>query len=125
MNTDSIEKSVFLRAPRARIWKALSNIEEFGDWFGVRLDGPFEPGTRLHGKVTLKGYENAPFEIIIDQVEPERLLSWRWHPNATDPKADYSKEPTTLVTFELQDASGGTRLNIKDSGFNAIPQARR
>ncbi len=125
MNTDRIEKTVLLRVPRTRIWRALSNVDEFGKWFGVKLDGTFEPGTRLHGKITHKGYEHVPFEIIVDRVEPERVLSWRWHPNAVDIKTDYEDEPTTLVTFQLQDMPTGTRLDIVESGFDAIPEARR
>src|SRR5262245_53115548 len=112
MSTDRIEKNVFLRAPRARIWKALSDADAFGEWFGVKLNGSFAPRAHLRGKITHKGYENYPFEMTIDQIEPERLLSWRWHPNAVDPKVDYSDEPTTLVVFELEDAPGGTRLKI-------------
>src|SRR5688572_21687161 len=101
--TDRIEKKVLLRAPRARVWRALADAEEFGRWFGVVMAGPFSPGARLKGKITHKGYEDAPFEITIEKMEPERLFSYRWHPYAIDPKVDYSSEPTTLVTFELAD----------------------
>ena len=125
MSTDQIKKSVFLQAPRARVWKALSDTNEFGNWFGVKLNGPFVPGSYLRGKITHKGYEHYPFEITIDRVEPERLLSWRWHPNAVDSKVDYSKEPMTLVVFELEDAPGGTRLTVVESGFDGIPESRR
>ena len=125
MNTDRIERSVLLRAPRARIWEAISDPKAFGDWFGVKLDGSFAPGSRLHGKVTHKGYENYPFEIIVDRVEPERLLSWRWHPHALDLKKDYSSEPTTLVRFDLEDAPGGTRFKVTESGFDSLPESRR
>jgi uncharacterized protein YndB with AHSA1/START domain len=125
MSTDRIEKSVFLRAPRSRVWQALSDKDAFGEWFGVKLDGQMKPGARLRGKVTHPGYEDAPFEITIDRMEPERLLSWRWHPNAVDPKKDYSGEPSTLVVFELEDAPGGTRLSVVESGFDGIPLPRR
>jgi len=125
MSTNQIKETVFLPEPRARVWKALSDTSEFGNWFGVKLSGPFVPGAHLRGKVTHKGYEHYPFEITIDRVEPERLLSWRWHPNAVDPKVDYSSEPTTLVIFELEDAPGGTRLSLVESGFDGIPQSRR
>jgi uncharacterized protein YndB with AHSA1/START domain len=125
MSTDRIEKSVVLRAPRTQVWRALSDINAFGQWFGVRLDGPFAPGARLGGKVTHPGYEDAPFEMTIDRIEPERLLSWRWHPNAVDPRKDYSAEPTTLVEFKLDDAPGGTKLTVAESGFDAIPESRR
>jgi uncharacterized protein YndB with AHSA1/START domain len=125
MSTDRIEKSVLLHAPRAQVWRALSDVEAFNDWFGVKLNGSFAPGQRLQGKITHKGYENLPFEITIDRMDPERLLSWRWHPNAVDPKKDYSAEPSTLVSFHLEDAGDGTRLTIVESGFDDIPVSRR
>src|SRR5262245_23048192 len=125
MSTDRIEKSVLLRAPRARVWRALADAEAFGQWFGVKLNGSFAPGVRLRGQVLHKGYEHCPFEITIERMEPERLFSWRWHPNATDPKADYSAEPTTLVVFELQEVEDGTLLTVVESGFDGIPLARR
>ena len=58
-------------------------------------------------------------------MEPLKLLSFRWHPYAIEPGGDYSKEPTTLVTFELEEVRGGTRLTITESGFDRIPLERR
>ena len=124
-STDRIEKSVVLRAPRARVWRALADADAFGQWFGVRLAGPIEPGARLSGRITHEGYEHLPFEITIDRMEPEHLLSWRWHPNAIETDVDYSDEPTTLVVFELADVDGGTRLTVVESGFDGIPLSRR
>jgi uncharacterized protein YndB with AHSA1/START domain len=122
MSEDRIEKRIFLRASRARVWRAISDAGEFGEWFGVKLDGSFAPGARLRGKVTHPpGYEHVPFELTIERMEPERLLSWRWHPYAVDPNADYSGEPTTLVVFELEEAAGGTMLTVVESGFEGIP----
>lgn len=125
MTADRIEKSVLLRVPRARVWRALADTEAFGQWFGVKLNGSFTPGARLQGQITHKGYEHVPFVITIHRMEPERLLSWRWHPHAIDPKVDYSTEPTTLVVFELKDAPEGTLLTVVESGFEGIPPARR
>lgn len=125
MNQDRIEKSVTIRAPRARVWRALADAEAFGEWFGMKLSGPFSPGARLEGKITHKGYEHLTMQITIERVEPERLLSWRWHPHPIDPEIDYSKEPTTLVIFELADAADGTLVRVVESGFEAIPLARR
>jgi uncharacterized protein YndB with AHSA1/START domain len=124
-STDRIERQILLRAPRARVWRALADVEQFGNWFGVTLNGSFAPGARLRGKVMHPGYEHVPFEITIERMEPERLLSWRWHPHAIDPKTDYSAEPTTLVAFELADAPEGTLLKVSESGFDGIPLARR
>lgn len=124
-DTDRIEKQVMLRSPRARVWRALTNADEFGAWFGAKVAGPFTPGARVRGQVTHQGYEHLTLEITIERMEPERLLSWRWHPHAIDPATDYAPEPTTLVTFELQDAPGGTLLTVIESGFDGIPLARR
>ena len=136
MSTDRIEKKILLKAPRARVWRALSDSTEFGTWFGMRFDGPFEPGTKMTGAIVptkvnadvAKGqqkYEGLPIEITIEQMEPERLLSFRWHPGAVDPKVDYSREPTTLVVFTLEEAPGGVLLTVSESGFDQIPLARR
>jgi uncharacterized protein YndB with AHSA1/START domain len=125
MSLDRIERRILLRAPRGRVWRALADAESFSQWFGVKMEGPFVPGARLRGTVTHKGYEHVPFEITIERMEPERLFSWRWHPNAKDPKADYSNEPTTLVVFELEEAPDGTLLTVVESGFEGIPLARR
>jgi uncharacterized protein YndB with AHSA1/START domain len=91
----------------------------------VKLKGPFSPGARLRGQVTHPGYEHVAFEITIERMEPEKLLSWRWHPHTIDPQLDYSAEPTTLVVFELADAPEGTLLTVVESGFDGIPLARR
>jgi uncharacterized protein YndB with AHSA1/START domain len=124
--TDRIERKVLLRAPRARVWQALSNAEEFGSWFGVRLQGKtFAPGQRTQGTITHPGYEYIVFEVCIERMEPEKLLAWRWHPAAVEQGVDYSSEPTTLVTFELEDAEGGTLLTVVESGFDNVPPHRR
>jgi uncharacterized protein YndB with AHSA1/START domain len=123
--TDRIEKSVVLRAPRAQVWRAIAEAEAFGRWFGVELAGSFAPGVRVAGRITHEGYEHVPFEITIEAMEPERLLSWRWHPNSVETGVDYGAEPTTLVVFELDDVDEGTRLTVVESGFDGIPLARR
>jgi uncharacterized protein YndB with AHSA1/START domain len=126
-NTDRIERSVVISAPRERVWRALSNAEEFGAWFGARLQGQtFAPGKRARGQITYPGYEHVYFDVVIDRVEPQDLLSYRWHPYAVDPAVDYSKEEPTLVTFTLKDAPGnGTLLTVVESGFDKVPPHRR
>lgn len=125
MSTDRLEKRILLRAPRARVWRALADAAAFGEWFGVKLEGSFAPGVRLQGQVLHPGFEHVPFEITIERMEPERLFSWRWHPHAIDPQIDYSIEPTTLVVFELEATAEGTVLTVVESGFDGIPLARR
>jgi uncharacterized protein YndB with AHSA1/START domain len=125
-STDRIERKVLIDAPRARVWRAVSDAGEFGDWFGVDFQGKtFVAGKHVQGKITHPGYQHLTMEVLIEQVVPEQLLSWRWHPAAIDPKVDYSQEPTTLVEFELKDADGGTLLTVVESGLDKIPLARR
>ena len=123
--TDRIEKQVMLKAPRSRVWKALTTAEEFGAWFGAKLTGTFAPGARIRGPVTIEKYAHLTLEFTVEEMVAERRFSWRWHPNAIDPKADYSSEPSTLVVFELEDAPGGTLLRVVETGFDRIPLARR
>jgi uncharacterized protein YndB with AHSA1/START domain len=124
-STDHIEKTVVLRAPLSRVWRALADSREFGTWFRAALDGPFVAGETTRGHITHPGYEHLKMEIEVERMEPERLLSFRWHPNAIDPERDYSAEPTTLVEFRIEEVPEGTRLTVTESGFDRIPAARR
>ena len=123
--TDRIEKEIVLRAPRARVWRALTDSAEFGAWFGVAFEGAFGAGQSVRGKLTFKGYTHVTLEVLVERIEPERLFSYRWHPYAIDPKLDFSAEPMTLVEFCLEEAPGGTRLSIVESGFDRLPAHRR
>ncbi len=123
--TNTIEKQILLQAPRPRVWRAIADSQEFGRWFRAEFDGPFTPGARLTARITYPGYEHLTMQVQIERVEPERLLSYRWHPTATDTSVDYSNEPTTLVEFRLEEVEGGTRLTVVESGFDRIPLARR
>jgi uncharacterized protein YndB with AHSA1/START domain len=136
MNTDRIEKKILLHAPLKRVWRALSDSTEFGTWFGMKFDSPFSPGAKVRGAIVptkvnaevakaQKEHEGTPFEIVIEQMEPERLFSFRWHPFAIERGVDYSAEPTTLVEFALEAAADGVMLTVTESGFDQIPLARR
>jgi len=123
---DRIEKQIVLKAPRSRVWRAIADPLQFGDWFKVDMTGvEFKAGQPARGKMTYPGYEGQPFELTVDRIEPERLFSFRWHPYGIDPNVDYSSEPMTLVEFLLEDLDQGTRLTISESGFENIPLARR
>jgi uncharacterized protein YndB with AHSA1/START domain len=125
-STDRIERMIRLKAPRSRVWRALSDSKEFGAWFGVDFKGkPFVAGATLQGQITYPGFEHLVMEVVIEQMVPQRLLSWRWHPAAIEPGVDYSQEPMTLVVFEIADADEGVSLRVVESGFDKIPPARR
>ena len=120
-----IEKQIELNAPVSRVWRALTDYREFGEWFGVKLDGPFMPGEISTGRITYPGYEHLKWEAAVQKIERERLFSFTWHPYAVDPKVDYSKEPATLVEFRLEPKDKGTVLYLTESGFDALPKDRR
>jgi uncharacterized protein YndB with AHSA1/START domain len=136
MSVDRIEKEVLLHAPRERVWRAIADSAEFGTWFGMRFEGPFQPGAAMRATVVgtavdaqvaeaQRAHGAAPFEIVIDRIEPQRLFSFRWHPYAMKPGEDYSSEPTTLIAFELAEEPEGVRLTVSESGFDRLPEARR
>jgi uncharacterized protein YndB with AHSA1/START domain len=136
MQTDRIEKKILLRAPRGRVWRALSDSAEFGSWFGVKFDGAFTPGASMRGVIVgttvnaevakaQREYNHIPFEITIERMEPESLFSFRWHPFAVEAGVDYSAEPTTLVVFAIEEIAEGVLLTVTESGFDRIPLERR
>lgn len=136
MDTERIEKRILLQAPLNRVWRAISDSTEFGAWFGMKFDSPFAPGAVMRGVIVptavdpevakaQKPHEGKAVEIVIEQMEPDRLFSFRWHPFAIEPGVDYSAEPTTLITFALEQAANGVMLTITESGFDQIPLARR
>ena len=129
-DTDRIERSIVIDAPRERVWRALSNAEEFGAWFGADLKGQsFALGQRVRGRMGQcghEGHENVWFDVVIERMEPPELLSWHWHPYAIDPAVDYAAEPPTQVVFTLRAAPGqGTLLTVVESGFDRVPPHRR
>lgn len=136
MASNEIRKQAVLRAPVERVWQAITDAGKFGEWFGVRFDGPFEAGKRVTGKITptkvdrevaklQEPHAGKPFEWVVESLQPESRAAFRWHPFAIDPKVDYSGEPMTRIEFLLEDVDKGTRLTIVESGFDAIPAERR
>jgi uncharacterized protein YndB with AHSA1/START domain len=136
MTPDRIEKSVILRAPLERVWRAIADSTQFGTWFGVAFDGPFVAGSHLTGRIVptrvdpevaqlQRPHEGKSFTFYVEDIEPMRRIAFRWHPYAVEPGIDYAREPTTLIVFEIKQAETGTLLVITESGFSNIPLERR
>ena len=123
--SDAIVKQVELKAPVSRVWRAITDHREFGEWFRVDLEAPFVVGEEARGKVLHPGYEHVTWKATIRTMEPEHLFAFNWRPYAIDPTKDYSAEPYTLVEFRLEPIASGTRLTITESGFDGIPEYRR
>ncbi|HZA51169.1 MAG TPA: SRPBCC family protein, partial [Myxococcaceae bacterium] len=143
---DRIEKRVILRAPVSRVWQAIADAQEFGRWFGMKLDGPFVAGKAITGtfdeglnEAAIADYQkslglppskvkmperNAVF-CTVERIEPEHYFSFRWIPYGIDAEADPENEPTTLVEFRLEKVAEGTLLTIVESGFSRVPAHRR
>ena len=122
---DRIEKRIEIAAPVSRVWTALTDSQQFGEWFLVKMDGPFVAGEPIGGQITHPGYEHVRMEIVVKEISPETCFSYTWHPYSVDPKKDYSKEASTLVEFRLEATAGGTLLTLTESGFEKIPSDRR
>jgi uncharacterized protein YndB with AHSA1/START domain len=122
--TDCIEKRIELKAPISRVWRALTDYREFGEWFLVKIEDPFVAGQIARGQITHPGYEHVPWQVVIVAMEPEHLFSFKWHPYAVDPQVDYSKETPTLVEFRLEKTVDGTLLTLIESGFDKLPSHR-
>ncbi len=123
--TDRIEKRFEVSAKRSRVWRAISDANEFGAWFGMKLDRPFTAGATVFGRLTIPGYEHISLEMQVERIEPEGYFSYRWHPYPMNPEVDYAAEPTTLVEFRLEETAGGTAVTITESGFDRLPSTRR
>jgi uncharacterized protein YndB with AHSA1/START domain len=122
---DRIEKQIELRAPRSRVWKALTTAAQFGAWFGVKLEGEFAAKKQILGKITARGYEHVTMTVTVEEIEPQHTFSFRWIPYGIEPGVDYSSEKPTLVEFKLEELGSGTLLKVTESGFDQVPLARR
>jgi uncharacterized protein YndB with AHSA1/START domain len=126
MEPDCIEKQTELNAPVSRVWRALTDAQQFGAWFGVKLEGPFKAGEESHGPITRPGYDHLTWRAVIQQLDPEQYFAFTWHPYAVKADFDYSREVPTLVEFRLQaSARGGTLLDLSECGFSDLPDERR
>lgn len=121
---NSIEKEIQIKAPVAKVWKALTDAKLFGQWFGVNLHSDFVAGKTTKGRNTSKGFE-MEMTFQIKEIKPQTYFSYAWIPFPMDQSFDYSKEDPTLVEFFLEESSSGTLLKVKESGFNKITASRR
>lgn len=122
---DRIEKVVELAAPVSRVWRALTDHEEFGQWFRVRLDGPFEVGATTTGHITYPGHEHVKWESLTERMEHQQVFAFSWPPSAVDPDTNYGDDAKVTVEFRLQPTEGGTRLTIIETGFLQFPESKR
>jgi uncharacterized protein YndB with AHSA1/START domain len=74
----------------------------------------------VRGHSTYPGHEDARFDVLVERMDPERLFAFTWPAGGEAPEA-----PRTRVEFHLEPIPSGTRLTVIESGFDALPAARR
>lgn len=122
---DCIDKDIVIEAPVSRVWRAITDADEFSAWFGVRLESQFAVGSEMQGMMTNPKYAHIRLKLIVESIEPETRFAYRWLPYALDPEVDYSKETPTTVTFHLSPTESGTHLRVTECGFDKVPEWRR
>lgn len=127
VDTDRIERSILIQATRERVWRALTDAEQFGAWFGADLAGKsFKQGERTRGHFTSPSHADRFFDVVIERIEPQDRMAFFWHPYPVEPGIDYESEEPTLVSFHLEDAPGNAiLLTVVESGFDKVPPQRR
>jgi len=122
--SNTIEKSIEIKASRSRVWQALTDHQEFGTWFGIDIKAPFVVGEVSRGMMTIEGFTHVPWNSTIKAMEEPGYFAYTWHPYAVDPEVDYSGEPETLVEFWLEETSGTTSVKVRETGFDNLPPHR-
>ncbi len=120
-----IDKDIVIEAPVSRVWRAITDADEFSAWFGVKLESPFAVGAEMQGMMTNPKYAHIRLKLTVETIEPETRFAYRWLPYALDPEVDYSKETPTTVTFHLSPTEAGTHLRVTECGFDNVPEWRR
>ncbi len=118
--TDKIEKTIDLKAPVERVWRALTDHKEFGEWFRVALERPFVVGETTAGNITYEGHEHMRLEARVKTMDRNKLFAYSWCPVADQDGNGLLGGPETLVEFKLEAIESGTRLTIVESGFSVL-----
>jgi uncharacterized protein YndB with AHSA1/START domain len=107
---DEVRRTIEIRAPRERVWSALTEPNELIRWFPTeQADLDLRPG----GEASFVWEESAD-EAVIDVVEPPARLVFRWRPARLD-------RPYTTVSFDLEETEDGTTLTLLETGFASLP----
>lgn len=124
MENDSITRQIQIDADPQRVWDALADATAFGQWFRVKLDGPFAVGETTTGKMTYPGHEGAPWTSVTDVMDPPKRFVFRW-PNCPPGEEAGPNTVWQTVEFTLQPQDGGTLVTVTETGFAALPEDRR
>jgi uncharacterized protein YndB with AHSA1/START domain len=128
---DAIIAEIFIAAPPARVFQALTNAAQLKRWFSdpscpiklwamdARLGGRYRYATEK-GSVVVNNVSEFECYGEILEYDPPRLLVYTWMGNWHD---DLTRR--TVVRWELTPASGGTHVKVTHSGLAHLPIARK
>lgn len=109
----SVERSIWLAAPRERVWQALTEPEQIAQWL---LPPALGAQLRRDGAGTLLvclGPMEVPFARIALEEAPELL------------RTQILPDQVLTTTYRLEDARGGTQLSVTMAGFERLPAETR
>jgi uncharacterized protein YndB with AHSA1/START domain len=114
----SIERSVWIAAPRERVWRAITDPEQIGQWFspGTQWGGT---GLEVGGRMFVLDPESGAemYTQVVEAVEPPYRLVTRSMPEPP--------EVVHVTTWQLEEENGGTRLVLTHSGYELEPVEAR
>jgi uncharacterized protein YndB with AHSA1/START domain len=107
---DELVRTVDVKAPRERVWDAITKPELLLRWFPTHVA---EVELRVGGSMRF-GWDEGGDEAVIDEIEPPHTFRFRWRPADTD-------RPYTSVTFHLEEDAGVTTVTLTERGFASLP----
>lgn len=109
IETKVVERSIWIDAPRERVWKAVSEPEQIASWFA--------PGTTFSfndNKISVLIGDTMMEVAIVVVFEPPHKVSTRNLP-----------EMTLTTTYTLDEENGGTRFTVTESGYELLSEDER
>lgn len=109
MEPVSIEKSIWIAAPRERVWQAVSDPAQIAEWFGA-VTNFTKKGDTISARIGDMEVEVARVEVM----DPPRQLTTR-----------NLQAPARTTTYTLTEENGGTRFTVTETGFEALTPGER
>jgi uncharacterized protein YndB with AHSA1/START domain len=109
MGRIAIERSIWIAAPRERVWQAVTDPAQIAAWFA--------PGTSFSQKgniISIRVGEDDVEVAIIEVFDPPRQLTTRSLPDRA-----------LATTYTLEEENGGTRFTVTETGFEALSEEAR
>lgn len=114
---DTIQREIVIKAPKERVYAAITDPRQIINWFPDAIEGTLEVGERPIFEFT--GYGRN--QIYVEAAQPHDYFAYRWVPGADHVLGDVLTMPNTLVEFRLAESAGVTTVTLLESGFASLP----